>query len=62
MTVSIGGAIVSGGVTIGTAIVPIVTNGLVLNYDAGNTSSYPGTGPTWFDLTTLHIQVITQDI
>ena len=50
MTVSIGGATVSGGVTIGTAIVPIVTSGLVLSLDAGNSSSYPGTGTTWTDL------------
>ena len=28
----------------------IVTNGLVLNLDAGNSASYPGTGTTWFDL------------
>ena len=28
----------------------IVTNGLVLNLDAGNPASYPGTGNTWFDL------------
>jgi prepilin-type N-terminal cleavage/methylation domain-containing protein len=28
----------------------IVTNGLVLNLDAGNLASYPGTGNTWFDL------------
>lgn len=28
----------------------IVTNGLVLNLDAGNPASYPGTGTTWFDL------------
>ena len=27
-----------------------VTNGLVLNVDAGNTASYPGTGTTWTDL------------
>lgn len=27
----------------------IVTNGLVLSLDAGNTKSYPGTGTTWFD-------------
>jgi hypothetical protein len=53
MTVSIGGATVAGGVTIGDAVDPIVTSGLVLNYDAGNTSSYPGTGPTWFDLSGL---------
>ena len=50
MTVSIGGATVAGGVTIGDAIVPIVTNGLVLSLDAGNSSSYPGTGTTWTDL------------
>jgi Tfp pilus assembly protein PilV len=29
---------------------PIVTNGLVLNLDAANSASYPGTGTTWFDL------------
>ena len=29
----------------------IITDGLVLNLDAGNTSSYPGTGTDWFDLT-----------
>ena len=28
----------------------IVTNGLILNLDAGNASSYPGTGITWTDL------------
>jgi prepilin-type N-terminal cleavage/methylation domain-containing protein len=28
----------------------IVTDGLVLNLDAGNLASYPGTGNTWFDL------------
>ena len=28
----------------------IVTNGLVLYLDAGNTKSYPGTGTTWTDL------------
>ena len=28
----------------------IVTSGLVLNYDAGNTSSYPGSGTVWTDL------------
>ena len=27
----------------------IVTNGLVLALDAGNTKSYPGSGTTWFD-------------
>ena len=29
---------------------PIVTAGLVLNLDAGNSSSYPGTGTSWFDI------------
>lgn len=28
----------------------IVTSGLVLNLDAGNSASYPGTGTTWTDL------------
>jgi hypothetical protein len=29
---------------------PIVTTNLVLNLDAGNSSSYPGTGINWFDI------------
>jgi hypothetical protein len=29
---------------------PIITTGLVLNYDAGNTASYPGSGTTWTNL------------
>lgn len=28
----------------------IVTNGLLLHLDAGNSTSYPGSGTTWFDL------------
>jgi hypothetical protein len=28
----------------------IITDGLVLNLDAGNPASYPGSGTTWFDL------------
>jgi hypothetical protein len=28
----------------------IVTDGLVLSLDAGNTKSYPGSGTTWYDL------------
>lgn len=28
----------------------IVTTGLVINLDAGDSSSYPGSGTTWFDL------------
>ena len=27
----------------------IITNGLVLSLDAGNTKSYPGSGTTWYD-------------
>jgi hypothetical protein len=34
------------------AVAGIVTSGLVLHLDAGNTASYPGSGNTWFDLTT----------
>jgi hypothetical protein len=30
---------------------PIITNGLQLYLDAFNTDSYPGTGTTWYDLT-----------
>lgn len=30
-------------------VVDIVTSGLVLNLDAGNNSSYPGSGTTWYD-------------
>jgi hypothetical protein len=28
----------------------IVTNGLIMNLDAGNTASYPGSGDNWLDL------------
>ena len=28
----------------------IVTDGLVLHLDAGNSKSYPGSGSTWYDL------------
>ena len=28
----------------------IVTSGLILRYDAGNSSSYPGSGTTWSNL------------
>jgi hypothetical protein len=33
-----------------TATPPVITTGLVFYVDAGNTSSYPGTGTTWSDL------------
>jgi hypothetical protein len=29
---------------------PVVTSGLVVNYDASNATSYPGSGTTWSDL------------
>ena len=32
------------------AVASIVTSGLVLNLDASNASSYPGSGTSWFDL------------
>lgn len=39
------------GVTYGkTKTSSIVTSGLVLNLDAGNPSSYPGSGTVWYDL------------
>jgi hypothetical protein len=31
-------------------ILPVVTSGLVVNYDASNATSYPGSGTTWSDL------------
>jgi len=40
----------SGGMVVASTIPPIVTSGLVLNLDAGNTTSYPGSGTTWTDL------------
>lgn len=47
---------ISGGITIGSGIQileqlsPVVTTGLQLYLDAGNASSYPGSGTTWTDL------------
>ena len=46
---------IGGGITIGNGInirteLSYVTTGLQLHLDAGNTSSYPGTGTTWTDL------------
>lgn len=49
MTVSISGATISGGITLGTLSVALVTDGLVLNYDATDTASYPGSGAVWYD-------------
>lgn len=33
-----------------TLYIPIITDGLILHLDAGNYSSYPGSGTTWYDL------------
>jgi hypothetical protein len=35
-------------------IIPIITTGLVLNLDAGNPTSYPGSGTNWNDLSTYN--------
>jgi len=42
----------SGGILISSPYIspPIVTDGLVLYLDAGNSNSYPGSGTTWTDL------------
>jgi hypothetical protein len=42
--------LVNYGIRTSSAGIPIVTDGLILHLDAGNTSSYPGSGTTWFDL------------
>ena len=39
-----------GGTSLPRLLLSIVLDGLVLNLDAGNTSSYPGSGTTWTDL------------
>ena len=39
-------------------IPPLVTSSLVLRYDAANSTSYPGSGSTWFDLVgTNHVSI-----
>ena len=53
-----------GGITIGTGIriepsAGVTTAGLVLHLDAGNTASYPGSGPTWTDLVASRIFTLT---
>lgn len=40
---------------------PVVTNGLRLYLDAADTTSYPGTGNTWYDLTSNHNDVVMQN-
>ena len=49
MTVSISGATISGGVAVGDYI-PTVNSGIVLSLDAGNPASYPGSGASWYDV------------
>lgn len=50
MALTIGpGITIGGGITI-TPRFGLVTNGLILNLDAGNAGSYPGTGTTWADI------------
>ena len=49
MAVTISGATISGGINLGD-YVPVVTSGLQLLLDAGNTSSYSGSGTTWNDI------------
>jgi hypothetical protein len=49
MPITISGATISGGITLSPSA-SIVTSGLVLSLDAGNPSSYSGSGTTWFDL------------
>jgi len=53
------GVIINGGMNIGSGGIlisspyispPIVTDGLILYLDAGNSNSYPGSGTTWTDL------------
>jgi hypothetical protein len=40
----------NGGFTLWGSAITIVTSGLALLLDAGNTSSYPGSGTSWYDL------------
>lgn len=39
-----------GGLSLIPSVLPLVTSGLTLQLDAGNSSSYPGSGTTWTDL------------
>jgi hypothetical protein len=36
----------------------IVTDGLVLHLDAGNLLSYPGSGSTWYDLSSNNVEIM----
>jgi hypothetical protein len=48
--ISFGGSTISGGVRTIEELNPVVTTGLQLYLDAGNASSYPGSGTAWTDL------------
>lgn len=41
------------GFSVASQMLTVVKNGLVLNVDAGDTNSYPGTGVTWSDRSTV---------
>jgi len=48
--ITISGSSITGGVRTIEELNPVVTTGLQLYLDAGNASSYPGSGTTWTDL------------
>lgn len=49
MPIDVGGAVINS-TTASRITSGVVTSGLILYLDAGNTSSYPGSGETWFDI------------
>jgi len=49
MPIDVGGSILNA-TTASRITSGVVTSGLILYLDAGNTSSYPGSGETWFDI------------
>jgi len=48
--ISFSGSVISSGIRTIEVLNPVVTTGLQLYLDAGNASSYPGSGTTWTDL------------
>jgi len=48
--ITISGSVISGGITTLEELNPVVTTGLQLYLDAGNASSYSGSGTAWNDL------------
>jgi hypothetical protein len=50
MSIQITGATLNGTFITGATSTPIINTGLQLYLDALNITSYPGTGPTWYDL------------